>query len=374
MKLTQRGDTQPWVGRTSDCRRLHMPLAPLAKAKVGPNDDTGGMKTLVTGATGLLGGWIARKLLDGGHAVRVLVRDEQRLPADLKGRVEVAKGDVSEPATLGVALAGVEVVFHSAGIPEQIVRDETIFDRVNHLGTVNMLSAAKAAGVRRFVHTSTMDTLEADAAHVVREGQRATAPKPTPYERSKVAAEVAVRAAADAGLDAVWIHPAAIYGPGATPTMLTGTIAKLLTGELPMLPPGGMSVSYVESLAAAHVAAAERGERGQGYLVADAHVTPLALAQAVAAQVLGVRVPSVGPAWLLMAVAKVTTPVLTALGRAPLADAGQLHWLFADTRVDSSKATQQLGFSPTPVAEGLARTIADLQKRFPVSGGTTASR
>lgn len=115
------------------------------------------MQTLVTGATGLVGSWVAKKLIDRGHAVRVLVRDEARLPKRLAGLVEPVRGDVVDPASLSRAAAGVEVVFHAAGVPEQAVRDVSLFDRVNRQGTVNVLEAAAKAGVRRVVHTSTMD-------------------------------------------------------------------------------------------------------------------------------------------------------------------------------------------------------------------------
>lgn len=320
------------------------------------------MRTLVTGATGLVGSWVAKALLDRGHAVRALVRDESRLPKMLAGLVEPVRGDVVDPSSLERAAAGVEVIFHAAGVPEQAVRDVSLFDRVNRQGTVNVLEAAAKAGVRRVVHTSTMDVfVTPPPGGTLTEGPLDAAPKPTPYERSKVEAERAGRARAAAGQDVVFINPAAIYGPSHAPTMLTATLARLLRGEVPMLPPGGMSVTYVESLAAAHLAAAERAPSGAGYLVADAHLSPRELAALVAREVEGVKVPAAGPAWLMKLVAASTTPVLVALGRAALLDPGQLHWLLNDTRVDASKARRELGFVPTPLDEGVRRTVAALR-------------
>jgi nucleoside-diphosphate-sugar epimerase len=317
-------------------------------------------RSLVTGSTGLVGGWLARTLLERGHQVRVLVRDPARLPSALSGRVEAVVGDVTDPASLAAAMTGCDWVFHAAGVPEQAVRDEGVFERVNHQGSVNVFAAARAAGVRRVVYTSTMDVFAAPPGAVLREGPVDPQPRPTAYERSKQAAELAARAAAAQGLEVVCVNPAAIYGPSSAPTMLTATIAQLVQGKVPLLPPGGMSVVYVEGLAQAHVAAAERGVAGQSYLVADAHLAPRELAQLVASQVVGVRVPATGPAWLMRVIAAVTTPVLLRLGKAPLLDPGQLVWLLNDTRVDASRAKAELGFVPTPVVEGVRRTLASL--------------
>ncbi len=318
------------------------------------------MKALVTGSTGLVGGWVARKLLERGHAVRALVRDATRLPGPLAGQVEVVTGDVTDAASVFAAAKGVDWVFHAAGVPEQAVRDEGLFERVNHHGTVHVLDAARKAGVRRVIYTSTMDVFAAAPGAVLSEGPVDPRPRPTAYERSKQHAELAARAAAAQGLDVVFLNPAAIYGPSSAPTMLTATLQQLLRGEVPLLPPGGMSVVYVEGLADAHLAAAERGVAGQGYLVADAHLSPRGLAEVVAAQVPGVRVPPEGPAWLMRLIAALTTPVLLRLGKAPLLDPGQLVWLLNDTRVDASLAKTHLGFVPTPLEEGVRRTVAAL--------------
>jgi nucleoside-diphosphate-sugar epimerase len=316
------------------------------------------MLALVTGSTGLVGGHLARMLLERGHQVRVLVRDVGRLPASLTGQVEVLAGDVTDPASLVPATRGCDWVFHAAGVPEQAVRDEQLFERVNHQGSVNVFAAARAAGVRRVVYTSTMDVFAATRGQVLREGPVDPRPRPTAYERSKQAAELAARAAAAQGLDVVCLNPAAIYGPSSAPTMLSATLGQLVRGELPLLPPGGMSVVYVEGLAQAHLAAAERGVAGQSYLVADAHLSPRELAQVVAAQVPGVKVPREGPEWLMRALATLTTPVLLRLGKPPLLDPGQLVWLLNDTRVDASRAKAELGFVPTPIDEGIRRTLA----------------
>src|SRR6188472_3799835 len=115
------------------------------------------MRVLVTGATGKVGQAIASALLDRGDQVRALVRDPNRAASILPAGIEPFRGDALEPETLAVAVEGCELVFNSMGMPEQWVRDEAIFDRVNAVGSGELAKSAKRAGVRRFIHTSTHD-------------------------------------------------------------------------------------------------------------------------------------------------------------------------------------------------------------------------
>src|ERR671929_411842 len=119
------------------------------------------MRVLVTGATGKVGYAIATALVDRGDEVRALVRDPERAARQLPAGVEPVTGDVTQPATLPDAVDGCELVFNAMGLPEQWQRDVTVFERVNAQGSANVVRAARAAGVRRFVHTSTNDVFDA---------------------------------------------------------------------------------------------------------------------------------------------------------------------------------------------------------------------
>ena len=103
--------------------------------------------------------------------------------------VEAVRGDVTDPPSVAAAVAGCELVFNAMGIPEQWLADEAAFDRVNALGTKTVAEAARAAGVRRLVHTSTEDVFHAETGARFDETQVADYPKGTAYERSKQHAE-----------------------------------------------------------------------------------------------------------------------------------------------------------------------------------------
>jgi dihydroflavonol-4-reductase len=319
------------------------------------------MRVLVTGATGLVGHGVAQKLVARGHEVRALVRDVERSRALLPSGVTPVPGDVTRPDSLAPALAGMEWLFHCAGMPEQWQRDEGVFDRVNRQGTASVLRAARAAGVRRAVYTSTGDVFAAPRGGTVVEGPLDPVPKRTAYERSKVAAEREVEAARAAGLDVVVLNPAATYGPAPVVTGLNAAIVKQVKGKVPLLPPGGTSVVYVDGLAEAHVLAAERGRSGERYVLADGYLSLVELAREIARLVPGVRVPPVAPEWLIRGVTSATAVLARVLGFAPPIAPGELEFVLWEARLDASKAVSELGFRRTPPDEGLRRTVEHLR-------------
>src|SRR5215204_7732557 len=154
------------------------------------------MHVLVTGATGKVGRAIASALLDRGETVRALVRDPTRAASILPAGVEPRGGDATDVGSLAAAVEGCELVFNAMGMPEQWVRDEGIFERVNALGSGALAAAAKQAGVRRFIHTSTTTSSTPTAVSAsmrrclptIRRGPRTSAPSSTPRSSSSQSA------------------------------------------------------------------------------------------------------------------------------------------------------------------------------------------
>jgi nucleoside-diphosphate-sugar epimerase len=321
------------------------------------------MRVLVTGATGLIGHAIARELISAGHTVRALVRDIERARSVAPAGAQLVGGDITEPASLAVACRDVDWVFHAAGMPEQWQADDTIFDRVNRQGSVNLMNAALAAGVKRVVYTSTMDVFAAPQGGTLVEDRIDPNPKPTAYERSKQAAEREIEAVRALGLDVVFVNPGAVYGPSPVHIGANSMFIQFLNGEMPAVPPGGMALVYVDGVAKAHVAAATHGKNGERYLIGDVHADNLALVTLIAREAGVAKVPATAPAWLLKLVANVTAPLARLFGFKPLIAPGQLSFLLWNPRIDSGKAQRELGFVPTPLETGIRRTVAFLRER-----------
>jgi nucleoside-diphosphate-sugar epimerase len=316
------------------------------------------MRVLVTGATGKVGNAIASALLERGDSVRALVRDPNRAASVVPAGIEPVKGDAADPDSLAGAAGGCELVFNSMGIPEQWVKDEGIFDRVNAQGSGHLARTAKAAGVRRFIHTSTHDVFHADQGEAFDETKVADYPKGTAYERSKQHAEELVLAERD-GMEVVILNPSGVYGPTSSDTASfeKGMFEPVVKKRLPALPPGGTGVAFVDGVAAGHLLAAEKGADGEHYILADGYVDFKELAETVVRVAGRGRVPPVMPVPVAKAIAEIGAGVSRVIRRPPLLPRGQLNYLLWQAHPDSSKAQRELGWTPTPLEEGIHRTL-----------------
>jgi dihydroflavonol-4-reductase len=316
------------------------------------------MRVLVTGATGKVGHAIASALLDRGDRVRALVRDPQRAAGILPAGIELLRGDATDATSLAAAAEGCELVFNAMGLPEQWVRDDGIFDRVNALGSGALASAAKRAGVRRFVHTSTHDVFHAESGQRFDETMLADHPKGTAYERSKQHAEELVLAERD-GMEVVILNPAGVYGPtpAPTPSFENGIFEPVVRKRLPALPPGGTGYAFVEGVAAGHLLAAEKGTNGERYILADGYASFREMAEMVKEVAGRGRVPPVMPVPVAKALASAGEGVSRLIRRPPLLPKGQLTYFLWQAQPDSSKAQRELGWKTTPLDEGVRKTL-----------------
>jgi dihydroflavonol-4-reductase len=318
------------------------------------------VKTLVTGATGKVGHAIASALVRRGHEVRALVRDPGRAAGVLPEGVEAARGDVTDPPSVTAAAGGCEVVFNAMGLPEQWLADESLFDRVNAEGTRVVAQAARAAGTRRLVHTSTEDVFHAESGGRFDETNVADYPKGTAYERSKQRAEQLALAERD-GLEVVVVNPAGVYGPGpsASVSFDKGLFEPLVRRRLPALPPGGLGLVFVEGLAEGHMLAAERGRDGERYILCDTHVSLRELAKAVVRVAGRGWVPPTLPVPLARGLAAGSEALSRVIRRPPLVSRGQLYFFMWNAHPVSTKAQTELGWHTTPLDEGIRQTLAE---------------
>ncbi|HZA90434.1 MAG TPA: NAD-dependent epimerase/dehydratase family protein [Solirubrobacterales bacterium] len=316
------------------------------------------MRLLVTGATGKVGNAVARRLVERGDHVAALVRDVNRARDLLPTEVELVPGDVTDPASVREAARGAEGVFNCMGIYEQWLPDQTTFHDVNTIGALNVIAASRQAGVPRAVHTSTFDVFEAERGGTVREDRVARQPKGTAYERSKQRAEELVLGESRHGIEVVIVNPSAVYGPGPWARVgIDRVLRDAIRGRLPAVPPGGMTIAFVEDVAAAQLEAFERGRPGERYILADGFATNRELC-ALAVETAGRgRVPPTLPAALAKALATAGEGVSKVIRRPPLLGRGQLHFLLWEARADSTKAQTELDFRPTPWREGIPRTV-----------------
>ncbi|HBY94801.1 MAG TPA: NAD-dependent dehydratase [Chloroflexi bacterium] len=229
------------------------------------------MNALVTGATGFVGSAVVRALLARGAAVRTLARaGSNRLNlAGLDG-VTTIEGDLTQPESLAAAVRGCDTVFHVAAFYSTREEDARLMYQINVGGTKNLLQAARAAGVTRFVHCSTIGTVgrPRGGGLPTEDDEFLLWETSSHYARSKYLAEELAVGACSAGLPVVVVNPCAPVGVGDIKPSSSGQrVLDYLEGRMPKFLDGGINFISVEDVAAGHILAAERGRIGQRYIL-----------------------------------------------------------------------------------------------------------
>ena len=172
-----------------------------------------GKVTVVTGASGHIGGNLVRALLAEGRAVRCLVRKDRRALEGLD--VETVEGDIFDPGSLRRLMKGAGTVFHLAGRISIAGAEGGLVEKTNVGGVQNIVEACLDAGVDRLVHVSSIHAFDTHPNDVMIDETRALAlgPEHMPYDRSKARGQTVVLEAAAKGLNAVVVNPGAVVGP-----------------------------------------------------------------------------------------------------------------------------------------------------------------
>jgi len=309
-------------------------------------------RAFVTGGSGFVGSYLIPALVDRGIEVRALARSEASAIAVRGLGAEPVRGDLDDVAVMHEGMKECDVVFHAAAY----VADHgklADFMRVTATGTNNALAAAKAAGVRRFVHVGTEAVL-ADGKPIVRADETVPYPaKPAgPYPISKGAAERAVVAANAPGFETVVIRPRFIWGKGDTSvlpkileTVRRGKFAWIGRGHYPT------STCHVANVVEGALLAADQGSPGEIYFLTDGGPVDFRdfLTQLIATQGLDAGTRTV-PRWVASMLAGVTSWM-----KAPPVSKTALALIGHEVTVDDSKARRELGYAAKMTREaGLA--------------------
>jgi UDP-glucose 4-epimerase len=246
------------------------------------------MKILVTGGAGFIGSHLVEALLKRGHRVRVLDDFSSGKPGNLKNvrkDVEVMKGDCSDEAAARRSVRGIEVVYHEGAMPSvaRSVKDPARSHRANATATLQMLVAARDAGVRRFVYAGS-SSVYGDAKTLPK--HEAMEPRPlSPYAVGKLTGEHYLRIFASLfGLETLTLRYFNVFGPRQDPgSPYSGVISlfatALLQGKTPLIyGDGGQTrdFTYVDNVVDANLKALKaRGLCGQSVNVAMGKRTSL---------------------------------------------------------------------------------------------------
>lgn len=322
-------------------------------------------RALVTGSTGFVGSNLIEAL--NARGIEVVAMQEADAPQDAIGGLRYVPviGNLLDPESLRRAATGVDWVFHVAGASDYMHIPATIIYEVNVEGTRNVLEAARRAGVKRFVHTSSTASLgiSPNGKDLMDESDSFTIhPRRFPYGHSKHLAEEIVREAAAMGFHALSVLPSVVVGPRDQSIISGNIVIQTVKRTVPGAPPGGTGYIDVRDLAEAHIAAIERGRPGERYIL-NGHNLSHRETFEIAAKTLDVKPPRFDlPGWLLPPIGAIGD-VLNALG-VDLPFNSQRAWLSGNSiYYDNSKAVRELGLTIRPFSESIRDTYEWYRER-----------
>jgi dihydroflavonol-4-reductase len=318
----------------------------------------------VGGATGFLGSHLVKQLVAGGHEVVGVARGGGAV-----GGVSIVALDVLDPDAVARTAEGVDGAFLATGKVSRDASDAEEMHRANVLGTRSALAGLRKAGVPRVVYASTSGTIAISTEPDIADE---TAPPPLehlsrwPYYRSKYYAELdALETNGDGGLDVVIVNPSLLLGPGDLRGSSTSDIRRFLEGEVLAAPRGGIAVVDVRDVAAAMIAALDRGKSGERYLLNAANLTVPGFLDRLE-RISGVSAPAARlprSRGLAVEATRLFGKMVKAVGgELPMSvesvEMAQYYWY-----CDSGKAMKDLGFTPRDLTDTLRDTVEDLLGR-----------
>jgi dihydroflavonol-4-reductase len=315
------------------------------------------MKACVTGATGFVGAHVAALLARRGDEVRVTVRDRRRLRALDGLEVEVVDADVLDRRAMRRALAGCDVLFHTAGVVASRPRNKVW--RANAVAPRIAVEEAARAGIGRVVVTSSVASIGPAPPD-----RAATERNPYPpggtgllYTDSKHEGERAALGAAERlGIETVSVCPSYVLGraynralPGETSTRI---VANYMRGRMPAVVDAYTNLVDVEDVAQGHLLAADAGRPGERYILGGENLRWSDVVERIA-RISGVRHP-------LIVLPPEVVAVADALKRmhVPLGIVEGIRLMAPDWRYSSARARRELGYRPRGANETLRRTVS----------------
>lgn len=314
----------------------------------------------ITGASGFLGGHLARRLCSLGYSVRALVRPTSCLDALNSLPLDLVRGDLSNAALIHEATRNCDIIFHAAADYRLWTRNPAEMYASNVEGTRHIMQAAWDHDIPKVVYTSTVGTIElsgrtaSDETSFLRVGAQTGH-----YKKSKFMAEQETLAFAKRGLPVVIVNPSAPVGSHDWKPTPTGRIVlDFLNGRMPMYLDTGLNLVDVEDVAEAHLLAAKRGRDGERYILGHENLQLREILEMLS-EMTGIPSPRIRcpysvaltAAWFSEGWASLTGAAEPRVPREGVYMARK--YMFYDCR----KARQELGFKPAPAQTALRKAV-----------------
>jgi nucleoside-diphosphate-sugar epimerase len=317
------------------------------------------MKYFITGATGFIGGRVARMLVEAGHQVTTIARTPSKATELVNLGVGVFKGDITDKESMREAMTGADGVFHIAAWYKIGSKDKSEGQKINVQGTRNVLELMRELAIPKGVYTSSLAVFGDTHGKVPDESYRDDGPFLSEYDRTKWAAhyEVALPMMKE-GLPLVIVQPGLVYGPGDT-SSVRPMLIQYLTRKLPIMPlETAFAWAHIDDIARGHILAMEKGVPGETYIIAG-EVYTLVDALRLAEKITGIPAPRV---LLPPAALKITAALVSLIEEfvdlpESYTSEGLRVTAGATYLGTNAKARRELGYNPRALEVGLRETL-----------------
>lgn len=316
------------------------------------------MRIAITGASGYIGTVLTPLLLSHGHTLRLLTR--KPVPANPPDGIEFVYGHLLDPESLQELVAEADVVIHLAAMISVDDKPNEQLFLVNTSGTRSLAAAALQAGVKRFIHLSSVTAFnQAPYNERMDESRGVATDIQHSYDHSKAVSQAIALEYNGNGMEVIVLAPTAVMGPyDQQPSLIGKAIMNIYKGKIPALFPGGVDFVDVRDVAGAIVNAISMGRPGKAYLLNGEWVSLVTLSKETG-RIKGksISLPVV-PLWLVFSMLPLVRMLAALRGGPPFYTRQSVNNLiYSNKKIDHSKAQAELQFQPRAFTETLQDTI-----------------
>jgi nucleoside-diphosphate-sugar epimerase len=323
------------------------------------------MKIFISGATGYIGYRLAKTAAEKGWTVHALVRDPSSKYRPIHENIILFKGDITRKGSIEKAMEGCSSVFHTAAFTHETIKSSPEFFNTNVQGTRNVLEVALANKVSRFVFTGSCSIYGSSGDREVNEETGSVIDPTTPYSISKYEAEKIVSDYNTKGISTVILRPSRIYGPGhlTTGNPITKLIVNILKNRIAFMPADSSMIGnyvFVDDVVKAHFLALEKSPAGEKYIIGGENISYIKFFQTL--RTLSKKNFLIVPVskTVFKFGAKTFNGFNNLFGRKYISSQ-LIDRIWQNRALSSEKATRQLGYTITPLEEGLIKTLTFLK-------------
>jgi len=326
------------------------------------------MAVFLTGGTGFIGRKIIDLLLEKDETIHLLVRKTSNIEGLKRDEINLFTGGITDIKSIKEAVRGCDKVIHSAAYAQNWAQNYSTYYKFNVEGFRNVAEAALEQGVKKFIYVSTAVTFGPSFDGIVdEETPRKTDCFYTDYERSKYEAEQDVRKYEEKGLPVITVNPSRVYGPGflREANAVTRIIRLFLKGKFPFILSDGSAIgnyAFVDDVAKGIISALYKEHAGGKFILGGENCS-LREFFTILSEISGKKAPGIqiSPGIALF-LSRILELIAQTFRIYPLITTGWVRTFLENWAFSIEKAEKKLGYSPTPLKEGLKITCEWLEK------------